>query len=253
MWHVSIKATKRLIGLLMAPLALLPFFQWYRDTPHQNAAIKELEDSLPSDLLAEDAAWFEAWKQSGIAQRNYVPYFHQLDDKDGDGYRMCFTAAAAMLAATYGKVSSYEEYKAIREKFGDTTSVAAQIEALRSLGLEVDFRTDGDDALVEAEIASGRPVLVGWLHHGDLSRGEPAMCSEWACGHWSVVVGYEGINAPESHWVMHDPMGQPDIFRGGHVSQYGGKNVKVPRAAFRDRWFVERKPSTGWVIIVDEQ
>ena len=71
----------RRLGLIMAPLALLPFFQWYRGTPHQDAAIKELEDSIPLDLLQEDAAWFEAWKESGIAQRAYVPYFHQLDDR----------------------------------------------------------------------------------------------------------------------------------------------------------------------------
>lgn len=242
----------RWFGLVMAPLALLPFFQWYRNTPHQNAAIKELEDSIPEHLLQEDAAWFEAWKASGIAQRAFVPYFHQLDDRSDNGYRMCFTAAAAMVAATFGKVDSYEEYKRVREKFGDTTSVIAQVDALRHLGLNVEFRNDADDAIVEAEIASGRPVLVGWLHHGDLSRGEPPECSQTACGHWSVITGYEGINSSDSQWVMHDPMGTPDLERGGHSTRYGGKNVRVSRAAFKQRWQVEG-PGSGWVILVDDE
>ena len=33
--------------------ALLPFFQFFRGTPHQLAAIKQLEESLPEELLAE--------------------------------------------------------------------------------------------------------------------------------------------------------------------------------------------------------
>ena len=50
-------------------LSLLPFFHWFRGTPHQLAAIKELEERMPEDLLAEeDNAWFDAWKASGIDQ-----------------------------------------------------------------------------------------------------------------------------------------------------------------------------------------
>ena len=137
----------RRIGLIMAPLALLPFFQWYRGTPHQDAAIKELEDSIPQDLLQEDAAWFEAWKESGIAQRAYVPYFHQLSlDK---GYRRCFDASAAMVAALHGVVKTAEEYGKVREQFGDTIEVSAQLKALQKLGLNAEFRYDGDEAVLE--------------------------------------------------------------------------------------------------------
>ena len=97
-------------------ISLLPFFEFFRGTPHQLAAIKELEDAMPSELLAEDAAWFEAWKESGIAQRTYVPYFHQLSlDK---GYRRCFDASAAMVAALHGVVKTAEEYGKVRERFG---------------------------------------------------------------------------------------------------------------------------------------
>ena len=83
-------------------------------------------------------------------ERAYVPYFHQLSlDK---GYRRCFDASAAMVAALHGAVETAEEYGKVREKFGDTIEVSAQLEALRKLGLNAQFRTDGDEAVLEAEI-----------------------------------------------------------------------------------------------------
>ena len=63
--------------------ALLPFFQFFRGTPHQLAAIKQLEESVPPGLLEEDADWFQAWKESGYDQQIYMPYFRQLDNKTG--------------------------------------------------------------------------------------------------------------------------------------------------------------------------
>ena len=87
--------------LLVMGLALLPFFEFYRGTPHQLAAIKELEESVPEELLEEDADWFQAWKESGYDQQIYMPYFRQWDNKTGTGYRECFSSAAAMVAAYY--------------------------------------------------------------------------------------------------------------------------------------------------------
>jgi len=239
------------LGNLMA-LALLPFFEYFRGTPHQAAAVKELEDALPKELLAEDAAWFEAWKASGIAQKAVVPYVHQLDFQY-KGYRRCLDASAAMLAIMYGKVSSAEEYGEVRKRFGDTTDVKAHVRALRELQLHAEFRNDADGALVEAEIASGRPVLVGWLHKGNMLKGHPPECGSQTCGHWSVLVGFEGTESTgSSAFVLHDPMGAPDIERGGHPNRYGGKNVRVSRGTFNQRWQVEG-PGSGWVILVDDE
>ena len=115
--------------LLAVGLALLPFFQFFRGTPHQLAAIKQLEESMPPELLEEDAEWFQAWKASGYDQEVYMPYFKQLDNKTGTGYRECFSSAAAMVAAFYKKVRTDDEYNEIRAKYGDTTSVEAQLAA----------------------------------------------------------------------------------------------------------------------------
>jgi len=226
-------------------LSLLPFFEFFRsDNPYHLAAIKQLEDELPENLLAEDAAWFEAWKESGIAQQVYIPYVHQLDFEE-DGFRRCFDAAASMVAMMAGRVRTADQYAAIRKKHGDTTEVKAHIAALTKLRLAPEFRTDGDAEALEAEIASGRPVLVGWLHRGDLSKGEPPMCSEEGCGHWSVIVGFNKEN-----FVMMDPRGTPDLLRGGHYGRHGGKNIEVSRKLFNERWQADG-PSTGWMILIE--
>ena len=123
-----------LLSLAMG-LALLPFFQFFRGTPHQLAAIKQLEESMPAELLEEhEADWYQAWKESGYDQQIYMPYFRQLDNETGTGYRECFSSAAAMVAAFYKRVRTDDEYNQIRAKYGDTTSVEAQIAALESLG-----------------------------------------------------------------------------------------------------------------------
>ncbi len=164
-------------------LALLPFFQFFRGTPHQLAAIKQLEESMPAELLEEhEADWFQAWKESGYDQQIYMPYFRQLDNETGTGYRECFSSAAAMVAAYYKKVRTDDEYNAIRSKFGDTTSVEAQLTALRSLGLEAEFRKDGDADMVELEIEAGRPVLVGWLHAGNMLWVNLRCVMDWDVG-----------------------------------------------------------------------
>ena len=149
--------------LLAMGLALLPFFQFFRGTPHQLAAIKQLEESMPAELLEEhEADWFQAWKESGYDQQIFMPYFKQLDNETGTGYRECFSSAAAMVAAFYKKVRTDDEYNKIRAKYGDTTSVEAQIAALESLGLKAEFRKDGDADMVELEI-EGWQTSAGWL------------------------------------------------------------------------------------------
>ena len=235
----------------MAPLALLPFFQFFRGTPHQLASVKQLEESLPKELLEEDALWFESWKASGIDQQVYMPYFSSLDNETGFGYRECFSSAAAMVAAFYKKVKTDDEYISIRSKYGDTKSVEAHIAALESLGLTVQFRRDGDADMVELEIEMGRPVLVGWLHYGDLSLGESPMCDGNGCGHWSVISGYAGKHSSDPEWVMQDPRGLPDMIKGGHSNPFLGRNARIRQAEFRQRWQIDG-PGTGWIILVDD-
>ena len=207
-------------------LSLLPFFKWFRETPHQMAAIKELEDSIADKaLLEEEAEWFQTWKTSGIHQEVYgVPYYNQLDSPTGYGARECFDTAAAMIAAFHRVVKSQDEYRQVRRRFGDTTEVHSQVSALRSLGLDAEFRKNTRVEDIEIEIDAGRPILAGWLHKNDLTKGEPAVCDSEGCGHWSVIIGYN-----KDEFIAMDPMGLPDMERGGHDTTKSGELIRMSR------------------------
>ena len=233
---------KRAALFAMAPLALLPFFQFYRGTPHQIAAIKQLEEAMPAELLARDSDWFETWKTSGKSQWLLVPYFKQHDNESGQGYRECFSSAAAMLAAEKDVVHSDDEYNLTRERFGDTTSVNAQILALRSLGLRAVFMQYGSMSLLFDLIDQGRPVAVGILAKGDLSKGE----RPYGPGHWVVVTGYDMYGL-----TIHDPAGMPDMHKGTHEKKLSGAYVRVDRSDFERRWMIDG-PKSGWMIVIND-
>ncbi len=228
-------------------LSLLPFFQFFKKgDPHQLAAIAELEKSIDQDLLDDESEWFEMWKTSGIHQEVYgVPYHNQLLSPTGYGARECFDAAASMVVAFHHGVRSQDAYRQVRRKFGDTTEVHAQVSALRSLGLDAEFRKNVRVEDIEIEIDAGRPLMVGWLHKGDFSKGKPACCDTDGSGHWSVIVGYDKDN-----FFAHDPMGLPDMEHGGHDTTKSGELIKMSRPAFYQRWSIEGEAS-GWAIFVD--
>ena len=228
-------------------LSLLPFFKWFRETPHQMAAIKQLEDSLlEKDLLNEDAEWFQTWKTTGRSEQVYgVPYYSQLDSRTGYGYRECFDAAAAMVAAFHHATDGLDDYRQVRRRFGDTTEVHSQVSALRALGLDAEFRKNVRVEDIEIEIDAGRPLAVGWLHRGNFAEGKPAVCDSDGCGHWSVIVGYD-----KDDFIAMDPMGMPYMDPGGHNPKKSGELIKMSRPAFYQRWSIEGEAS-GWAIFVD--
>ena len=235
------------VWVVIVGLSLLPFFQFFKKgDPHQLAAIAELEHAIDKDLLNDEAEWFAMWKTSGIHQEVYgVPYYNQLDSPTGYGYRECFDSAAAMVAAFHRVVQSQDAYRQVRRKFGDTTEVHAQVSALKSLGLDAEFRKDVRVEDIEIELSAGRPLAVGWLHHGNFTEGKPAVCDSDGCGHWSVIIGYDKDN-----FIAMDPMGLPDMEHGGHDTTKSGERIKMSRPAFYQRWSIEGEAS-GWAVFVD--
>jgi len=229
-------------------LALLPFFEHFkRDIPHRLAAVKMLEDSIPEELLQDDAAWIEAWKASGIDQEIWLPhYFRQFDLPHGA--RMCFTSAAATVAAFYRVVKSQESYARQREKFGDTSSVAAHIETLKSLGLKVTFTQSANINDVYKAVDANIPVMLGWHHNGPI---EAPSCSSASCGHWSVAHGYSGRYSNDPSLTMTDPAGVPDLKNGSHNQALSGYRINVRVAEFLPRWQIEG-PGSGWAIFVEK-
>jgi GH24 family phage-related lysozyme (muramidase) len=167
-----------------------------------------------------------------------VPYEYQNDNASGTGYRECFSSSCAMIAKYYGKVKSDNEYNAIRAKYGDTTDAQAQVLALRALGLTNSrFVTNCAPGLLEAELRAGRPVAVGWLHHGPYNAPTGG-------GHWSVIIGFN-----PDYWICNDPNGEADLINGGYVNHTKGAGAKYSRQRFNRRWEVDGA-STGWALLV---
>jgi hypothetical protein len=87
-------------------------------------------------------------------------------------------------------------YLARVHQFGDTTDLAAQIEALASYGINARFSNRASFSTLEQQIAAGIPVPCGFLHRGTVSRPGGG-------GHWLIVVGIT-----PSHLIVHDPFGK---------------------------------------------
>lgn len=224
----------------MTERQFLDLFQFWQGKPWQIDAIKALYAQLvASGADLQRGGWYSTWKQGAQPQPSVlikdVPFFSQLDNASGTGYRECFSSSCAMLAAFWEKVSSDDEYNQVRSKFGDTTDAQAQLAALRHLGLKADFHTNGDRRDLEAEIGQGYPVALGWLHKGRIEKPSGG-------GHWTVGVGY----APKGIY-MHDPNGEAALVGGGYTSNEDGKDLLYSWRNWLPRWEVDG-PGTGWYL-----
>ena len=174
-----------------------------------------------------------------------VPYLCQRDSATAEGLRMCFSSTCAMAAAYLkpgrlnGAGQSDDRYLTLLQRHGDTTEAVAQIQTLRTLGIQAELRTDGRLEQLIAQLKLGYPVPVGWLHHGSVSA--PA-----GGGHWSLVIGWD----PASRSVlMHDPNGEADLMGGGYVRTAigSGKSQRYSERNWGRRWMVEGVGSGWWL------
>jgi GH24 family phage-related lysozyme (muramidase) len=174
---------------------------------------------------------------TGGSKRNplNVPWFDQLAMDDGQGWRDCFSASSAMLAAYWGKEPNEDDYNALRQQYGDSTTSEAQLAALRHLGLKADFRTDGTLQTIKSEIDAGRPVAVGWLINGPPSAPSGG-------GHWTVVIGYDASGV-----IMNDPYGSCDLVNGGYPANHNGAHQHYSYANWEPRW--RPQGSGGWYLV----
>ena len=210
--------------------------------PHQQAAWNWLQEGLSDDVLREFAEIFRAGSPAAAPpQRDgvllTVPYEYQLDNASGTGWRECMSSSCAMIARFYGKISGDDAYIAIRKRYGDTTIQAAHVQALQSLGLKAQFVTNGSVKLLEEELSAGRPVAVGWLHHGPASNPRGG-------GHWTVAIG-----CTKDAIIHNDPNGEANIVSGGYTNHSKGKGVSYSRKNWLPRWLPEG-PSCGWAVLV---
>ena len=215
------------------------FFKYYSAEKHQVAAVEELYDQLPFELKQNDSLWVRTYRnQLALPQGDNpldVPYQSQNDNLSGTGYRECFSSSCAMVAMYYGKIKNDDEYNKVRQQYGDTTDAQAQLRALRSLGLEANFITNGTTKDLKAAIDAGRPVPCGWLHHGSVNAPSGG-------GHYSVVIGYT-----QDAWIINDPNGEANLVAGGYTNNLNGDHLKYSFKNWNPRWIVEGEGS-GWYM-----
>lgn len=224
-----------------SPIRLANAAKFYKEESHQLAAWNWLQEKLSNAELEEFAELYRAApaaKPPLISNPLNIPYFSQRDNVSGQGQRECFSSSCAMIAAYYGKVKTDDEYNTIRARFGDTTNANAQVKALQSLGLKASFVVDGNETLLQNEIRAGRPVAVGWLHHGPFNAPTGG-------GHWSVVVGFNA-----QAYIHNDPFGQANIIKGGYIGANGGQNIAYGKQNWLPRWRVDG--TGGWAVLVSK-
>jgi len=223
------------------------FWDSFKAEPQQLAGIEELRQNiLQSDpgLLTETASWAVNFRKAPATPAQPqgknplpVPYLHQ-QDMASDGWRKCFTTTAAMIAEYLGAeprgVAGERAYDAVRAAYGDTTVATAQLAALRHLGLDAHYGTDGTKQKIIELIDKGIPVGCGMLHHG--STAHPTG------GHWLLAVGHT-----ETHCIVHDPYGEQDLAAGTWAKQgSGGEFVHYSWKNFLPRW--QPGGSGGWYL-----
>jgi len=161
---------------------------------------------------------------------------------------MCFASTCAM-AATFlkpgcldGAAQHDDHYLKLVQRYGDTTDASAQVSALRSLGIQARFRSDGTIEQLIAQLQQGIPCPVGWLHKGFASAPHGG-------GHWSLVICWDPATR---QLLMHDPNGEADLVHGGYVTTVigSGKAQRYSERNWGQRWLVEG-PDSGWWIEID--
>ena len=217
-----------------------------RLTPHQLAAWQAAWERATEE---QRRAFTNDWRAEGSPAQPTapqqpnplpVPYFAQLDSGTDQGRRMCFSSSCAMLLAylrpnVLKGANGDDQYLWRVQRFGDTTSAVAQVQALASYEVRAEFTKSADFRLLERQIDAGFPVPVGYLHRGPVSA--PA-----GGGHWCCVVGYDA-----SSLIVHDPFGEADLITGATLDR-PGRFVRYSRRNFGPRWMVDGQGS-GWAII----
>lgn len=218
------------------------FFKFYDEkNPKHVAAVEQLEVDLADkcpELMDDLANWVRIYRTKSeptIPGVLNVPFYPQTDNYR-DAQRTCNSSACAM-CLEYFKPGTLVGPKGddayVRKVFsvGDTTDHTVQTKVLDSYGIKSQFNYNLSFADLDSELTSGRPVIIGILHRGTLSRPTG--------GHMLVVIGKRGED-----YVVNDPYGSLNDGYTGPVTN--GKGAVYKKTDLTYRWLEKGKDKTGW-------
>ena len=222
------------------------FFKYYDEkNPKHVAAVEQLEVDLADkcpELMDDSANWVRIYRTKSeptVPGVLNVPYFPQTDNYR-DANRTCNSSSCAM-CLEYFKPGTLVGPKGddayVRKVFsvGDTTDHSVQTKVLESYGIKSHFSYNLSFADLDRELAAGRPVVIGILHRGTLSRPTG--------GHMVVVIGKRGDD-----YVVNDPYGSLNDGYTGPV--INGKGATYKKSDLEKRWTPDG-PTSGWGRIFD--
>jgi len=222
------------------------FFKHYDEkNPKHVAAVEQLEVDLAGkepDLLEDSANWVKIFRTKAepvVPGVLNVPYFPQTDNYR-DANRTCNSSSCAMVLEYFkpGTLKGAKGDDAYVQKVfsvGDTTDHSVQTKVLESYGIKSHFSYNLSFADLDRELAAGRPVVIGILHRGTLSRPTG--------GHMVVVIGKKGED-----YVVNDPYGSLNDGYTGSVTN--GKGAVYKRSDLERRWTPDG-PKSGWGRVFD--
>ena len=222
------------------------FFKYYDEkNPKHVAAVEQLEVDLAGkceDLLEDSANWVRIYRtkvEPTIPGVLNVPFYPQTDNYR-DANRTCNSSSCAMVLEYFkpGTLKGAKGDDAYVQKvfsLGDSTDHTVQTKVLESYGIKSHFSYNLSFADLDRELAAGRPVVIGILHRGTLSRPTG--------GHMVVVVGKKGED-----YVVNDPYGSLNDGYTGPVTN--GKGVVYKKSDLEKRWTPDG-PKSGWGRIFD--
>ena len=218
------------------------FFEFYDSkNPKHVAAIEQLEKDLnDSVLLNDDSNWVRIYrtkiekpKSEGVLN---IPWFPQTDNfvlPDST----CNSSACAMCLEFLkpGNLKGAQGDDAYLEKvlsLGNSTDHSVQTKVLQSYGLSSVFSYNLNFSDLDAELAAGRPLVLGILHRGSES-------SPTGSGHMICCIG----KTDKGDYVCRDPYGSLLDGYSGPVSN--GRQVVYSKKMLEKRWTVDG-PKSGW-------
>jgi hypothetical protein len=236
---------------------LIPYFQHWKDLPHQRAAVQQLWQAVPESLKKTDSSWVQTWRAAGkqeqprtLSNPLQVRYFSQRDSATEHAMRMCFSSSCAMLLealkpGTLTGPNGDDTYLGRVLRYGDTTEAASQIKALAHFGVTARLDKTCTPEDVKAQIDKGIPVPLGCIHKGGLG-------SLHGDGHWIIAIGYDA-----TAFIVHDPFGEMDVAKGGYINNWGAR-LRYSFKNFCRRWEVvpvgssyRYAPGNGWSIVAE--
>ena len=217
------------------------FFQYYDSkNPKHVAAVEQLEVDLDSKLLDDSANWVRIFRTQPEVPKTTtlaVPYYPQTDNFslpdstcNSSACAMCleFLKPGSLPAGPKGDDAYLKKVLAL----GNSTDHSVQTKVLQSYGLSSVFRYNLNFSDLDAELASGRPVVLGILHRGPESRPTGS-------GHMITCIGKND----KGDYVCLDPYGSIHSNYTGPVQE--GRQVVYSKKMLEKRWTVDG-PGSGW-------